>query len=173
MGLMLLNITGFCQWGKAVIILGNAGADAVGGIMKLQWILGLLLLGFTFGAHAEEKTIKGTVKKKAPVTRVDDSAPKAKEDSSDSTASTDSTDSGESSSTHMICKNGAQARHLEITSQDPNSDVPCEVHYRKETEQPGHDQVLWTAQNDAQYCKDKATAFVAKLEGWGWSCASK
>ncbi len=47
--------------------------------------------------------------------------------------------------------------------------VPCEVVYKKLTEGV-EDQVLWNAQNQADYCEEKAAEFVGKLEGWGWTC---
>lgn len=50
--------------------------------------------------------------------------------------------------------------------------VPCEVQYFKDTEAPGESQVLWSAQAQAGYCESKASEFVAKLEGWGWSCSA-
>ncbi len=48
--------------------------------------------------------------------------------------------------------------------------VPCEVHYFKDTEAPGEQQILWNAQNESGYCESQAQAFVEKLEGWGWNC---
>jgi hypothetical protein len=48
--------------------------------------------------------------------------------------------------------------------------VPCEVHYFKDTELPGENQVLWTATTEAGYCESKAEEFVAKLREWGWDC---
>jgi len=51
--------------------------------------------------------------------------------------------------------------------------VPCEVHYFKDTEMPGENQVLWTATTDAGYCESKAKEFVTKLREWGWDCAPR
>ncbi len=48
--------------------------------------------------------------------------------------------------------------------------VPCEVHYFKDTEAPGEQQILWNAQNESGYCESQAQALVEKLEGWGWEC---
>ena len=56
--------------------------------------------------------------------------------------------------------------HIERPTGEP---VPCDVVYRKLTEGV-EDQVLWNAQNDGSYCEVKASEFVAKLEGWGWTC---
>ncbi len=50
--------------------------------------------------------------------------------------------------------------------------VPCEVHYSKDTEAPGQQEVLWRALNQSGYCESQAQAFVEKLEGWGWVCSS-
>ena len=32
------------------------------------------------------------------------------------------------------------------------------------------DRVLWSAQNDASYCEEKAKGFIEKLESLGWTC---
>ena len=67
------------------------------------------------------------------------------------------------------CTFGDLERRLEIVS-EAGLDVPCEVHYYKDTEMPGERQVLWSAQTEAGYCESKVREFVTKLEGWGWSC---
>ena len=69
-----------------------------------------------------------------------------------------------------VCKNGSNVRNIVVKYDDASTKVPCQVHYQKETEIPGHDEVLWTAQNDAEYCVRKAQEFVQKQEGWGWLC---
>jgi len=67
------------------------------------------------------------------------------------------------------CSYGDMQRRVEIVS-EPGVEVPCSVHYFKDTEMPGEQQVLWSANNDATYCRSKAMELVAKLEGWGWDC---
>lgn len=67
------------------------------------------------------------------------------------------------------CSYGDLLRRVEI-AHEPGVEVPCSVHYYKDTEMPGEQQVLWSADSDASYCQRKATEFVAKLEGWGWNC---
>lgn len=67
------------------------------------------------------------------------------------------------------CTYGDMVRRVVIMS-EPGVSVPCEVHYFKDTEAPGEDQVLWSASQQAGYCAEKASELVAKLEGWGWSC---
>lgn len=69
------------------------------------------------------------------------------------------------------CTYGDMVRRVEILT-EPGVPVPCEVHYYKDTEAPGDKQVLWSAQAQVGYCEEKSEAFVAKLEGWGWDCAS-
>lgn len=72
-----------------------------------------------------------------------------------------------------VCTNGTNTRKVQLITAANESKVPCEVHYKKETEQAGHDQVLWTATNDVSFCHAKASAFVDKLTGMGWACAAK
>lgn len=67
------------------------------------------------------------------------------------------------------CTYGDMQRRVEIVT-EPGVEVPCSVHYFKDTEAPGEQQVLWSAENDGSYCRSKAMEFVAKLEGWGWDC---
>ena len=73
--------------------------------------------------------------------------------------------------TSYSCTYDDMVRRVEILT-EPGVPVPCEVHYFKDTEAPGQHQVLWSAQNDASYCEAKTSEFVARLEGWGWSCSA-
>ena len=66
------------------------------------------------------------------------------------------------------CRHGDDVREIHVT-QSAASPTPCSVVYKKLTE-GFEDQVLWTAQNDASYCEEKAKAFVEKQIGWGWTC---
>ena len=52
-------------------------------------------------------------------------------------------------------------RRVEVAVDDPVQNVPCEVVYWKDTEQPGVRSVLWRAQTDAAYCRRKADELVA------------
>jgi hypothetical protein len=47
------------------------------------------------------------------------------------------------------------------------TDVPCEVRYQKEGEEP---QVLWRAGVESGYCEAQARDFILKLQGLGWTC---
>ena len=67
------------------------------------------------------------------------------------------------------CTQGDLVRRVEIYT-EPGKTVPCEVHYFKDTEAPGEDQVLWSASQQAGYCEEKAAGLVAGLEQSGWDC---
>ena len=62
--------------------------------------------------------------------------------------------------------NDVREIHIERETSEP---VPCRVVYKKLTEGV-EDQVLWTAQNDVNYCDTKAREFVEKQISWGWTC---
>lgn len=67
------------------------------------------------------------------------------------------------------CRHSNDVREIHIQSETADSPVPCSVVYKKLTEGV-EDQVLWTAQNDAAYCEEKAKEFVERQVGWGWTC---
>lgn len=66
------------------------------------------------------------------------------------------------------CEYGDQVRVIRVVYDNPETDYVCEVSYEKSTGV----QTLWSANNDRDYCLDKAAAFVKKQEGWGWTCSS-
>ena len=79
---------------------------------------------------------------------------------------------GAAAASETRCTRGDDGvRRVEIAVQDPNGDVPCEVVYWKDTEQPGVRTVLWSAQTDAAFCARKAEELVGTLVDGGWSCA--
>jgi hypothetical protein len=67
------------------------------------------------------------------------------------------------------CKSGNTVREIDVQSQTPSNPVPCSVVYKKTTEGVP-DQTLWTAENDAAYCEEKAKALADKLNSSGWNC---
>lgn len=67
------------------------------------------------------------------------------------------------------CTLGDLVRRVEIFY-EPGREVPCEVHYYKDTETPGDRQVPWRAQNEAGYCESRAAAFIEQLKSQGWDC---
>lgn len=66
------------------------------------------------------------------------------------------------------CRHDNDVREVHIV-QASSEPVPCSVVYKKLTEGV-EDQVLWTAANDANFCHEKAQAFVDKQISWGWTC---
>ena len=64
-----------------------------------------------------------------------------------------------------MCVHGNQTRMIEVVYAGENS-VPCSVEYTKAE----GTKTLWSAQNKAGYCENKAAEFVQKQIGWGWSC---
>jgi hypothetical protein len=68
------------------------------------------------------------------------------------------------------CTNAGNVRRVEIAYATA-ADVPCEVRYHKVSEAPSAPQVLWQAATQSGYCEARAQEFVAKLQGWGWTCA--
>ena len=67
------------------------------------------------------------------------------------------------------CSHGDLQRRVEIVYGAGGS-MPCEVHYHKDSEAPGEDQVLWRADNETGFCEARTSEFIARLEGWGWNC---
>jgi hypothetical protein len=67
------------------------------------------------------------------------------------------------------CTYGDLVRRIVIMT-EPGVSVPCEVHYFKDTEAPGEDEVLWRATRQSGYCEEKAAGLVAGLEQSGWDC---
>ena len=65
------------------------------------------------------------------------------------------------------CTSGGQVRIITVVYDNVDTDTVCEVTYEKSTGV----QTLWTANSDRDYCLDKATEFVQKQEGWGWTCS--
>jgi hypothetical protein len=66
-----------------------------------------------------------------------------------------------------VCLYGNSERTIKVVYATPESKVPCDVVYEKDT----GSQVMWNAQNMEGYCETKAVEFVEKQRGWGWDCA--
>lgn len=76
----------------------------------------------------------------------------------------------EAASGTVTCQSGNMTRIVEVTYTGTPGEPPCEVHYRKTTEQPGHDQILWNSEHTKDYCETKQREFVDMLGGLGWTC---
>lgn len=61
-----------------------------------------------------------------------------------------------------------KSRTVEVKFAGENKGLPCEVKYTKEGESEG--KTLWTANNDAAYCEQKAKEFADKLTSQGYAC---
>ena len=66
------------------------------------------------------------------------------------------------------CEYDGQVRIITVNYDNDATDTVCEVNYEKSTGV----QTLWSANSERDYCMDKATAFVQKQEGWGWTCSN-
>lgn len=64
-----------------------------------------------------------------------------------------------------VCKHRDATRIIRVLY-DPEEGLVCKLTYEKST----GISTLWTAQNDYDYCADRATEFVQKQIGWGWTC---
>jgi hypothetical protein len=64
-----------------------------------------------------------------------------------------------------VCSHGNQTRVIEVVYTGEDT-LPCEVRYSKEEGST----TLWSANNLAGFCEDKAASFVQKQKAWGWSC---
>lgn len=73
--------------------------------------------------------------------------------------------------TSYQCSHGDLQRRVEILY-ETGGNLPCEVHYHKDTEAPGESQVLWRAMNEAGYCEERTEAFITKLRSLGWNCGT-
>lgn len=71
------------------------------------------------------------------------------------------------------CQNGDFQRRVQVHYYDREDAVPCEVHYFKDVEEPGLDQVLWRSANEAGFCEKQMALFVKDLSGQGWDCQSE
>jgi hypothetical protein len=68
------------------------------------------------------------------------------------------------------CRYGETVRRVELRFAGEGGRMPCEVVYWRDTEQPGQSEVLWHAQRDAQFCRDKTREVVGRLQAGGWRC---
>ena len=65
------------------------------------------------------------------------------------------------------CTHGDAVRVITVIYDNPETGTACEVSYEKAS----GTQVLWSANNERDYCLGKAQAFVEKQQGWGWDCS--
>jgi hypothetical protein len=68
------------------------------------------------------------------------------------------------------CRRDDDVRRIELRFADDADRLPCEVVYWRDTEAPGQSETLWNAENQIDFCVDKAQVMVERLEGAGWAC---
>jgi hypothetical protein len=68
------------------------------------------------------------------------------------------------------CTSGTSKRFIRVQYEDPNSLVPCQVVYEKETE--GTTETAWQAQREVGYCERKAKQLARSLTRYGWLCVT-
>jgi len=71
-----------------------------------------------------------------------------------------------------LCKSGKLQRRVQVRYYKPEKQVPCEVQYYKNNEDPGMGQVLWRAANEVGFCEKKMAVLVDALSDSGWDCKS-
>jgi hypothetical protein len=79
------------------------------------------------------------------------------------------TSAASSSSGNLVstCTNGGEKRVISVVYDNETTGAVCEVTYEKSSGV----QTLWSANNERDYCLDKAKEFVEKQKGWGWTCS--
>lgn len=87
----------------------------------------------------------------------------------DATAAPAATNAGNNRSESYSCTSNGLTRTINVVS-DGAEKLPCKVKYAKPDEGEAEPQFLWSANNDLEYCIDKAAFLADKLTGWGWSC---
>ena len=70
----------------------------------------------------------------------------------------------------FICNYAQRERRIEVVYTNPPQQVPCQVQYFKDTEEPGNMQVLWSANDEIGYCETQAEQLAERLRGFGWEC---
>jgi len=120
----------------------------------------------------EEQSVKMEEEKAEVKADMDEKADEVVEQAEEKveTATMAESDVDASASDNLVstCKNGDQVRVISVVYDNPETDTVCEVTYEKST----GIETLWSANNERDYCLDKATAFVEKQEGWGWTCSN-
>ncbi|MFP6807647.1 MAG: hypothetical protein VB957_10785 [Pseudomonadales bacterium] len=66
------------------------------------------------------------------------------------------------------CSNGSAVRTIEVIYEVQGSPVPCVVSYKKESE--GTVEFPWQADNQLDYCEEKAAYLAGRLGQFGWYC---
>jgi len=96
----------------------------------------------------------------------EDKVEEVRQEAEDTASAGDASD--DSGNLVSTCTNGDQTRIISVIYDSDDTDTVCEVTYEKSTGV----QTLWSANNERDYCKERAAEFVQKQEGWGWTCSN-
>ncbi|HJL62231.1 MAG TPA: hypothetical protein QF517_09760 [Pseudomonadales bacterium] len=67
----------------------------------------------------------------------------------------------------FTCTRDGVSRHISV-EHEPGREVPCQVKYEKPDE--GDVSYPWNAQQDPDYCREKAKYLANRLGSFGWEC---
>lgn len=73
----------------------------------------------------------------------------------------------------VTCELNDKVRRIMVNYAQGSRPVPCQVHYYKDTEEPGSIKIPWNALNAIGYCEQKAKEMVDSLEESGWKCTEE
>lgn len=68
------------------------------------------------------------------------------------------------------CRRGDLLRRIEVQFADDADRLPCQVVYWRDTERPGQPRIPWNAENQLEFCTQKAREMVERLQSAGWAC---
>ena len=69
------------------------------------------------------------------------------------------------------CRRGDLVRRVEVRFADDADRLPCQVLYWRDVEQPGQPRIPWNANNQLEFCTQKAREMVESLQSAGWTCS--
>jgi hypothetical protein len=75
------------------------------------------------------------------------------------------------SASSWTCQQAGLTRQVLVFYREAPALLPCEVIYAKPDEN-AMPRALWKAENQQNYCEQKAVEFIKKLRSLGWQCVS-
>ena len=112
-------------------------------------------------AKADTEMTKAKSDMDESMAKAEEKSEEVKQEAETAAASMDTSD--DSGNLVSTCTNGGQTRVITVVYDNDETDTVCEVTYEKSSGV----QTLWSANNERDYCKEKAAGFVQKQEGWG------
>jgi hypothetical protein len=68
------------------------------------------------------------------------------------------------------CRRNDLVRRIEVQFADDADRLPCQVVYWRDSERPGEKRIPWNANNDVDFCTQKARETAERLQDSGWAC---